>query len=117
MLGGSLHCIPSHYKAGKEPDPLAEVRSIIESVSQHFGVQLLEGVASYCLTDNGVDHKLEVFQNAADQPLVTGFLADGDIFVLDIIVTDAKDTVPKPVQEQPYIYLPRSCLPRAKSLP
>lgn len=109
----SATCLAAAYiayllitKQVKSQTPLAEIRSIIESVSQHFGVHLLEGVASYCLTDNGVDHKLEVFQNAADQPLVTGFLADGDIFVLDIIVTDAKDTAPKPVQEQPYIYLP-----------
>ncbi|EFO65526.1 Hypothetical protein GLP15_5203 [Giardia lamblia P15] len=113
LTGKSATCLAAAYiayllivKQVKSQTSLAEVRNIIESVSQHFGVHLLEGVASYCLADNGIDHRLEVFQNAIDQPFVTGFLADGDVFVLDIIVTDAKDTAPRPVQEQPYIYLP-----------
>lgn len=98
-------------KQVKSKTPLAEVRNIIKSVSQHFGMHLLEGVASYCLADNGVDHTLEVFQNVLDQPTVTGCLMDGDIFVLDIIVTDATDTAPRPIQEQPYIYYPPEISP------
>lgn len=112
MFSRSLYCIPPHCEASKEPDTLVEVRNIIESVAQHFGMHLLEGVASYCLADNGVDRRLEVFQNAIDQPLVTGSLMDKDVFVLDIIVTDTADTAPRPVQEQPYIYLPRAILRR-----
>lgn len=103
-------------KQVKSRTPLAEVRNIIKSVSQHFGVNLLEGVASYCLADNGVDHTLEVYQNTLDQPTVTGCLTDGDVFVLDIIVTDAIDTAPRPVQEQPYIYFPPEVSPDDKIL-
>lgn len=109
----SATCLAAAYiayllivKQVKSRTPLVEVRNIIESVAQHFGMHLLEGVASYCLADNGVDHRLEVFQNAIDQPLVTGSLMDKDVFVLDIIVTDTADTAPRPVQEQPYVYLP-----------